>query len=220
MNSILLRAALLFGLSTLGSVTIAAPIYLNQDNITVAIGAGSTYTSANNTFNGGQTINKVIDAPSADATEFHNQTTHLWFSGGMLELLFDFQEQYDLSTLHFWNYTSEGFDVDEIQFTFFDGLNIQVGDLLVQPALGSSPGILAQDILLAAPLNVRYVTARLSGTNGQVDFQNMGFTASLSTDRCEQNPNDPICQPAAVPAPGTLLLISLGLLGLRLRFWY
>jgi hypothetical protein len=218
-----LTAALL----ALGSVSaLAAPIYLNESNITVAVGPGTTATTSNNTFNSGQTINKVIDAPSADAEEIHSQTTHIWFSGGGLELLFDFQTQYDLTTLHFWNYTAEGFDVDNIEFTFFDASNTQVGMLGINPDLGTSPGITAQDIVLAAPLNVQFVTAFLTGTNNQVDFQNIGFTANLSTDRCLTNPDDPICNPdpdpgpgpgpdpLPVPEPSTIALLMVGLLGI------
>jgi hypothetical protein len=161
-----------------------------------------------------------IDAPSADAEEFHNQTTHIWYSGPVgpgLELLFDFGTQYDFSTLHFWNYTGESYDVDNIDFTFFDASNSQVGALSIVPALGSTPGIRAQDIVLAAPLNVQFVTAFLSGTNGQIDFQNIGFTANLSTDRCTIDPNDPICNPSAtsVPEPSSILLVAFGLLGFR-----
>lgn len=212
----------------------AVPVYLNESNISVAVGPGTTATSSNNTFNGGQTIDKVIDAPSADAEEFHNQTTHIWFSGAVgtgLELLFDFGEQYDLRTLHFWNYTGEGFDVDNIAFSFFDSTSELVGGLSIAPALGSSPGIAAQDIPLAAPLDVQFVTAFLTGSNGQVDFQNIGFTAELSTDRCETNPNDPICTeppveppveppaepPSSVPEPSTFGLLGLGLLALGFR---
>lgn len=187
----------------------ATPIYLNIDNITVEVGAGTTATTSNNTFANGNTINKVIDAPTADALEFHNQNTHVWFTGGGLELIFDFQQQYDLSVLHFWNYTGEGFDVDQIDFTFFDDSNTQVGALTVNPALGSSSGISAQDINLAAPLNVRFTRAFLTGTNNQVDFQNIGFTAALSTDRCTTNPNDPICTANNVSEPYALGLASL-----------
>ncbi len=167
-----------------GAEASAAPIYLNIDNITVEVGPGTSAGSFNNTFASGQTIDKVIDAPSADAAEFHNQTTHIWFTadqiGGGLELLFDFGQGYDISTLHFWNYTGEGFDVDQVDFTFFNPGNVEVGDLTINPALGSSPGILAEDIPLPAPINVRYVTAFLTGSNGEVDFQNIGFTAEVS----------------------------------------
>lgn len=171
---------------TMSSAAFAASVYLNESLIQVSVGSGTTATSSNNTFNGGQTINKAIDAPSADAEEFHNQTTHIWFSGGRLELLFDFNREYDISTLHFWNYTGESYDVDHIDFTFFDGLSNEVGHLSVTPALGSSPGITAEDISLAAPLNVQFVTAVLTGTNDQIDFQNLGFTAKVSTP---QNPS-------------------------------
>lgn len=185
----------------------AAPIYLNNTNISVSVGAGTSSGSFNNTFSGGNTINKVIDAPSADAIEFHDQSTHIWFTadnvGGGLELLFDFGQEYDISTLHFWNYTAEDFDVDNIDFTFFNSANVQVGSLGIQPALGSSSGILAQDIALPAPLNVQFVTAFLTGTNKQVDFQNIGFTAEVSTP-----------QPVPVPEPGLISLLILGFLGM------
>ena len=74
--------------------------------------------------------------------------------------------------------------------------------LAIQPALGSAPGILAQDIVLAAPLNIQFVTAFLSGTNRQVDFQNIGFTAEISTP------------PNPVPEPGLMSILSIGLLGM------
>lgn len=187
--------------------SIADPVYLNKDNITVAVGTGTSPGSFNNTFGGG-TIDKVIDAPSAAATEVHSQTTHIWFTadqvGGGLELQFNFGREYDVNTLHFWNYDSESFDVDNVDFTFFNAANAQVGTRSVAPALGSSPAIAAQHITLAAPLNVQYVTAFLTGSNGQVDFQNIGFTAEVS---------------APIPEPATLamMLAGLGLLGAAAR---
>lgn len=199
----LFSKAILFCLMSFLAMNIyAVPIYLNETNISVAVGAGTTSGSFNNTFMNGNTIAKVIDAPSADAAEFHDQNTHIWFTadqpGGGLELLFDFGIEYDLDILHFWNYTSESFDVDQLDFTFYNSSNTQVGFFSINPALGSSPGILAQDIVLVAPLNVQYVTAFLSGANGQVDFQNIGFTASLST-------------PRSVPESNSIILFALSL---------
>ena len=115
--------------------------------------------------------------------------------------MFDFGLEYDITTLSFWNYTAESFDVDNIDFTFFNTSNDIVGTLSVLPALGSSPGILAEDIILPAPLNVQYVTAFLTGDNKQVDFQNMGFTAEVST-------------PTSVPEPGMIGLLMIGIMGL------
>ena len=183
MKSLLSLAITLF-VSMAAMSASSAQIYLNESNISVAIGAGTSAGTFNNTFSGGSTINKVIDAPTAASEEFHNQTTHIWFTasalGGGLQLLFDFGLGYDINTLHFWNYTSEDFDVDDITFTFFNPANAQVGTQSLMPALGSAPGILAQDIALPAPLNVQFVTVFLSGSNRQVDFQNIGFTAEIS----------------------------------------
>lgn len=177
----------------------AQTVYLNKDNISVSVGAGTSPGTFNNTFANGATITKVIDAPAADAPEFHDQSTHIWFTasnlGGGLELLFDFGQAYDIQTLHFWNYDGEAYDVDAVGFKFFDVGNQQVGNLSIQPALGSSPAIYAQDIELAAPLNVRYVSAFLTGSNRQVDFQNIGFTAV-----------------ASVPEPDAFALLLTGLL--------
>lgn len=181
------------------SSSAVASTYLNQSNISVTVGEGTSPGSFNNTFAGTSTITKVIDAPTAIAEEFHNQTTHIWHTaseaGGGLELKFDFGLEYDLSVLHFWNYTGESFDVDNVDFTFYNANNVQNGVLSVAPDLGSSPGIRAQDLVLAAPLNVRYVTAFLTGSNQQVDFQNIGFTANVS---------------APVPEPGTYAMMGLG----------
>lgn len=189
-----------FAVTLLGSAMTPAQaqaIYLNQANITVSVGAGTSAGTFNNTFANGATIAKVIDAPTADAAEFHDQQTHIWYTansvGGGLELLFDFGQAYDIQTLHFWNYNGEAYDVDKVSFKFFDAGNQQVGALDVLPALGNSPAIYAQDIELAAPLNVRRVSAFLTGSNAQVDFQNIGFTAV-----------------ASVPEPAAMALLALG----------
>lgn len=196
---------LVAALPALAAAPANAAVYLWQDTpISVTVGSNTSPGTFHNTFANGQTINKVIDAPTADALEFHNQTTHIWYTadeaGGGLELLFDFQQEYDISTLHFWNYDGEAYDVDNIEFTFFNAANVLVGSLSVAPALGTSPAQTSEEIYLAAPLNVRYVTAFLTGSNREVDFQNMGFTAEVSV------PN-----PGGVPEPATWAMMILGL---------
>jgi PEP-CTERM motif len=193
------------------SLPVAAnAVYLNDQNSTVALGPSmSANPFANRTT--AASLASIIDAPSATVSEFHNQSTHVWVSGGTLELVFDFQIAYDLTTLHFWNYHSEGFDVDSIDFTFFDASNQFVGSLLdVTPELGGSAptdatSIFAQDYSLSFPSRVRYVNAVLSGSNGQVDFNNIGFTGTVSTP------------PIPEPATGLLLLAGLGIIGSRVR---
>jgi hypothetical protein len=67
---------------------------------------------------------------------------------------------------------------------------------------GSTPSdstlIIAQDFYLSFPLKIRYVNAVLSGSNGQVDFNNIGFTGEVS----------------AVPTPAAEWLLGTDLLEL------
>ncbi|MEL7514893.1 MAG: PEP-CTERM sorting domain-containing protein [Pseudomonadota bacterium] len=209
-----MRLGILIGIVSLFVPMIgqAATVYLNKDNISVSVGSNTGPGSSNNTFSGGQTIEKVIDAPAADAVDDHNQTTHIWYSfpdpSDGLELIFDFGVSYDIATLHFWNYFGESFDVDQVDFSFFNSLGDLIGTETILPPLGSSTGNLATDIALVSPLNTRTVSAFLTGTNGQVDFQNIGFTAAAS------DPNlDPEAPMSAVPLPATGLMM-LSLLGL------
>jgi hypothetical protein len=179
----------------------AAPVYLHDANMAVTLGASmAPEPFANRTT--AASLASVTDAPSASASELHNQSTHVWVSGGMLELVFNFGTEYDLTTFHFWNYHSEGFDVDDIDLTFLDSSMNFVGSILdVSPALGNATGsdsaaIFAQDIALSFPAKVQYVTAVLSGSNDQVDFNNIGFTGEISQ--------------GVVPEPGSWLLMCFG----------
>lgn len=193
------------GLLTLGGAAGAAPVYLNVDNISVSVGAGTGAGSSNNTFTRGFGIEKVIDAPSAVATEVHSQDTHIWYSFADptdgLELIFDFGVSYDITTLHFWNYDGESFDVDNVDFSFYDSVGSLIGTQSLSPALGAPGSIAAEDINLVSPLNTRSVTAFLTGTNGEVDFQNIGFTANVSDPTL-----DPSVSPIPLPASGLMLL--------------
>ncbi|MEM6823525.1 MAG: PEP-CTERM sorting domain-containing protein [Pseudomonadota bacterium] len=189
------------------SLGFAETVFLNRDLITVEVGPGTSEGTFNNTFQARQTIDKVIDAPSADAEEFHNQLTHIWFTaardGGGLELVFDFEVSYDIEKVHFWNYTEETYDVDLLSFRFFDAVGTEIGNVELEPALGRAGGIRAEDIPLAAPLNVRRVVTMLTGTNGQTDFQNIGFTARKSDPARDPPALDVSAQPC-VPS-GTVI---------------
>lgn len=154
-------------------------VYLNNQNITISLGASmDPEPFANRTTE--ESLANIIDAPSADASEDHTQTTHVWVSGGDLEVDINFGQSYDVSMVHFWNYTSESFDVDDIDFTFYGAGGTVVGQLHnVMPELGGTNGfnpIFAQDFPVSIS-GAQRVNVKLSGSNNQVDFQNIGFTA-------------------------------------------
>lgn len=148
-------------------------IYLNDQNISVSLVSPDSLT--------GGMIGNVIDAESSTSSDAHTQSTHVWRSDASVELLFDLQVEYDIEKLHFWNYTSEDFDVDDAVFTFLDINNFEVGSFSLSPELGTH-SIFSQDSLLENMRSIRYVSAFISGSNGEVDFQNIGFTGTISGD--------------------------------------
>ena len=157
-------------------------VYLNFSNTSVML--GDLHNGDREPFANRTTLDSLIsltDAPSADAEEFHRQSTHVWISGGMLEVVFEFDIDCDLTQFHFWNYHSESFDVDDVDLVFLDSDMNTIGTMEdISPALGNDTGsdstpTLAEDFALDFD-GVRYVRATLSGTNSQVDFNNIGFT--------------------------------------------
>lgn len=176
----------------------AAPVYLNSSNMVVSLGASMAPEPFVNTTTA-EALSHAIDAPTAASGEIHNSPgTHVWINSAPLELDFDFGKEYDLTSLHFWNYYTEYYDVDNIFFKFFDEGNSQVGTLDFDPDTGTSSPLTAQNYLLNFPSKVRYVNALFTGTNGQVDFNNIGFTGELSN-------------PSVVPLPASLPLVGSGL---------
>ena len=70
-----------------------------------------------------------------------------------------------------------------------------VGSLNASPALGGNGGnpIFAENFALAFPSNVQFVNAMLTGSNNEVDFNNIGITAA-----------------SPVPEPKSMLLLGTG----------
>ncbi|QDV45140.1 hypothetical protein Enr13x_50140 [Stieleria neptunia] len=172
-------------------------VFLNNSNASVALGASMDAEPFANRSTA-DSLASMMDLPTADATEFHNQSTHVWVSGGMLEVDFDLGVEYDLTSFHLWNYVTETYDVDRVDLRFLNASATQVGDFsVINPAFGNTQGseafpIVGETIAIGDPKNVRFVNAVFSGTNNQVDFNNVGFTGQLS----------------AVPEPGTVAMLA------------
>lgn len=108
-----------------------------------------------------------------------------------MELLFHLGDTYDLDAVYFWNYFTEQFDVDQIEFEFIDSANATVGNLTVAPATGvnsagaNANNIVAETFTFDQNFRARKVSAFLSSTNGELDFNNIGFTAPCVTNGVE-----------------------------------
>ena len=155
--------------------------YLNIDNINVSLGPTMDVEPFRNVSTA-NSLRNIIDAPSPEAEETHNQQSHVWFTGEELVLEFDFGAEYELTELHFWNYHTEQYDVDLVEFFFFDANDELVGWLDFTPDIGVGVVQRAQDYTLNFPSRIQYVTAALSGSNSEVDFNNIGFTGNLGED--------------------------------------
>lgn len=167
----------------------AQDTFFNFENLTVELGASmSPEPFANRS--AADSLASIINLPDADATEFHTQSEHVWINGGHLELEFTLLAPARLDTFHFWNYHGEGYDVDRVLLTCYDASDqvVAVYDL-VDPVLGNSTGsdstpIAAQDFPIGTSAIVTRMNALLTGSNGQVDFNNMAFTGRVAETGC------------------------------------
>lgn len=182
--------AIVFGcLISVSGVGLSQSVFLNDTNSSVELGETMDAEPFANRSTA-DSLASVIDLPTADATELHNQSTHVWVSGGQLELVFDFGAEYDLESFHLWNYVTEFYDIDRVDLEFFNDSMVSVGSFdVIDPVLGNEEGseffpIVGESIAVGTPKNVRFVKAVFSGTNNQVDFNNAGFTGQLSATTC------------------------------------
>ncbi len=140
-------------------------VYLKAPDISVALVPATVLHQGE--------IANIIDAPSPTAADPHSDATHVWVKGAA-ELLFDLKADYQLETIHFWNYNTEGFDVDSIAFEFLNAEQETISEITVTPQTGFE-NILAEDFPIEVS-GVRYVRAILTATNNEVEFQNIGFS--------------------------------------------
>lgn len=148
-------------------------LYLNEQNMTVNLGPNSM-GSLNNT----TSLQNVIDAETAQAIDQHSQETHVWFSGPQLELVFDFQQEYTLETIHFWNFHQEQWDPDQVHFVFSDADGEVTGQINLSPALGVGEATVSEDFNAEEGIMAQFATVTITGSNDQIDFQNLGFTVT------------------------------------------
>lgn len=200
---------LLAALCCVGPLPAAASTYLNDDaGVTAQLGA-SMGTNVFQNVSDSQSLANMIDLDSPGQSDLHSQSSHVYYvdSATPLEVDFDLGAEYDLVTLHFWNYWLETYSTDLIDFILGDGQGQQVAAPSFVPDEGVNTGeSIAPAHSPFAYGGVRYVNARFSGTNGNVDFNNIGWTGSLSA-----------ATPVPLPPTGWALLAGLGVLAWRAR---
>jgi len=149
--------------------------------VTVVVGPNSNPAGGFVNVNEQQSLANVIDCLDINEGETHTQASHVWWNPAPLELIFDFGQEFSLRSIHFWNYFGEGFDVDQIDFVFFNSLNETTGTFTVEPrtgekALGQNNNpIVAETLPLPAGIQASRVAATLTSSNGELDFQNFVF---------------------------------------------
>ena len=131
-----------------------------------------------------QSLENAVECIDVEAAETHTQSTHVWWKPSPLELVFQFDAEYEIGEVFFWNYFEEYWDVDEIQFSFYDLSDNKVGVTTVYPRMGENADgqhandVVAEQIIFPAVYNASKIEAILKSTNGEIDFQNFVFRAS------------------------------------------
>ncbi|KAL7571803.1 hypothetical protein ACA910_002890 [Epithemia clementina (nom. ined.)] len=131
-----------------------------------------------------QSLQNVVDCLDITQGEVHTQTSHVWWNPGPLELQFSFEQEYRLRNVYFWNYYGETYDVDQIDFEFFNSQGELVLNYTAFPRLGENANgsngdsIVAETIDLPMAVDASRVNSILTSTNGQLDFQNFVFLAA------------------------------------------
>lgn len=146
-------------------------VYLKAPQVTATLSFPSSLT--------GGVLANLTDAADPLVADIHTQSSHIWVSGNDLEFELDFNGSFDLHELHFWNYSGEGYDVDTATVTFYDGQGGVISSFEFLPERGQAP-IHAEDFRLPPSTGVRTARFLMQGTNSQVDFINVGFSATPS----------------------------------------
>jgi|GEM_PF-6885864 len=194
-------------IAVVAATAVAQPIYLNDDaGVTVALGTSMTAEPFANRSTA-DSLASIINLDSASDVDSHAQSTHVWVSGGHLEIDFDLGASYDLSMMHFWNYYTETYDVDDIGMIFYNEAGVEIGvPIAIEPSVSSGNPVVAEHIVVAFPPGVRYINMTLTGTNSQVDFQNIGFTGTLVSGCSADTNNDGILDNGDIGAFVTLFV--------------
>jgi hypothetical protein len=125
---------------------------------------------------------------------------HVWNSAGPVVFDMHLLEDHDLTLVHFWNYSGETFDVDDVSISFRDAQGIEVASFDFSPGLSQTFAdgypIYAQDFALTGVSGVRTLRIVASGDNASSDFQNFGVTGSPAS--------------ASIPLLGPWALLALG----------
>ena len=147
-------------------------MFLNSDYISVELVSPASISGL---------VDNAVDAQFVGESDVHhNANTHIYTGSGPIVLRFDLLGSFDIYKVHFWNYFSEQYDVDDVQLEFYGANDTLLGSYQYLPLSSIDPSF-AETRTFEQVHGVDYVIATLSGSNGAVDFQNIGFTAIPSS---------------------------------------